>query len=547
MKNDDIKYFIYARKSTEGDARQILSIPAQIDDALKLQARERLKVVGTYADSGSAKTPFNRPEYSEMLKQIKKGVASGIIVWKIDRLSRNHLEGGELIHLLQTGIIKSIWTPHREYQSKDSALLISLEASMASQYSVDLSDNVTRGLDKKLSMGQPPIIAPPGYSNTKRAESGSNEIVVDKKRWASMRMAFDLILAHRYPIGKVASILNNEHQFRTRSSKQRAGSPISKSMLHRALTNPFYTGYFKYRGVLYKGVYKPMITLEEFDIVQEILGRKTRPMPHKHEFAFTGFIACGCCGCAVTASKKLKKIKTTGEYKTYTFYHCTKRKGSAVCADKRYTTEKEMREMIVDELRKLTLAPLWKQWAFETIKEDYDEELTKQNDLLKATLDYRNKILLEQDRLLDLRIGGQLTDDQYNQKKAQREALLIRVEEKYRRLETGINDWVAQIKEKLDFAESVVEKFNSDDQMLQKSICNDIGWNWTLKENKLAFTRHEWFTDLENLKNQFDSEKATLEPVKTFIEFRQTPVFEAIRPILSSLRDSIRTHRQRQD
>jgi len=108
-----------------------------------------------------------------MIKRLKKGEASGIIVWKIDRLARNHLEGGELIHLLQTGVIKSIFTPNREYQSRDSALLISLEASMASQYSVDLAENVKRGLSKKVAMGQPPYIAPIGYLNTKRVEHGS--------------------------------------------------------------------------------------------------------------------------------------------------------------------------------------------------------------------------------------------------------------------------------------------------------------------------------------------------------------------------------------
>jgi site-specific DNA recombinase len=441
MSKNDIKYFIYARKSTESDGRQILSIPAQIEDALRLQERERLAVIDTLTDSASAKIPFNRGNYSAMIKRIKRGEASGIIVWKIDRLARNHLEGGELIHLLQTGVIRSIWTLHREYQSRDSALLISLEASMASQYSVDLAENVTRGLYKKVSTGQPPIIAPPGYSNTKRIESGTNSIVAAPKRWAPMRKAFDLMLTGQYSIGRIAAIMNGELNFRTRSSRMRSGSPISTSMLHRALINPFYAGYFKYKGTLYEGSYKPMITLEEFDKIQEILGRKGRAKEHKHQFAFTGFIRCGCCGCAVTASRKLKRIKATGEYRTYTFYHCTKRKGSAACGDKHYTTEQEMAAMIGNELQKLALVPLWKQWAFETVKDDYEDELAKQTKLLKATQEYESKLKAELDTLLDLRISSVLTDETYAQKKAEREALLMRVQEKYRRIEKGLNDW----------------------------------------------------------------------------------------------------------
>lgn len=260
------------------------------------------------------------------------------------------------MHLLQTGVIKSIWTMHREYQSLDSALLISLEASMATQYSVDLSEIVKRGLHKKVALGQPPIIAPIGYLNTKLNEHGSNSIIVDHKRWPLMRKAFDLMLTRQYTIAQVAAILNNEHNFRSRSTRKRIGKPLAVSVLHRSIIDPFYTGYFNYKGQLHKGSYKPMITLEEFDTIQVILGRREKPKPHKHDFAFTGLIKCGCCGCAITASKKLKKLRTTGEYRAYTFYHCTKRKGSVICIDKQYTKENEMISMIEKELEKLLLS-----------------------------------------------------------------------------------------------------------------------------------------------------------------------------------------------
>jgi len=541
MKRENINYFIYVRKSTESDGRQVLSIPAQIEEAAKLQARENLNVVGTFTDSHSAKIPFNRPEYSEMIRQIKKGNANGIIVWKVDRLSRNHLEGGELIHLLQTGVIKSIWTPSREYQSSDSALLISLEASMASQYSVDLGENVKRGLNKKVVLGQPPYIAPLGYLNTKQIEHGTNSVVNDPKRWHLIRKAFDLILTRQYTIVQVASILNNDHNFRTRTTKKRTGKPISKSILQRTLTDPFYTGYFNYKGQLHKGSYKPMVTLEEFDAIQVILGRKGRPKPHKHVFAFTGFIQCGHCGCAVTASKKLKKIQSTGEYRTYTFYHCTKRNGTLICPDKQYTKEKEMEAMIEEILNKISIGPKWKQWAIETIKEDYEDELLKHEELLKNTHAYEQKLLLELDNLLDLRIENVLSEEKYNQKKAEREMQLIRVQEKFKRLQQNVNDWIAQVEEKFDFVENVVEKFKTGDPRLRKIICMDIGWNWLLKGKKLTFSMHEWLVEIEKIKSHYEQEKHQLEPIKTFEEYKQTDSFEAVRLIGRSLCDYIRT------
>jgi site-specific DNA recombinase len=546
MNKDNISYFIYARKSTEGEDRQSLSIPSQIDDDLKIQEREKLTVQDTITDSASAKTPFNRPNYTAMIKRIKRGEASGIIVWKIDRLARNHLEWGELMHLLQTGVIRSIWTMQREYQSRDSALLISLEASMATQFSVDLSEIVKRGLHRKVELGQPPLIARVGYLNTKLNEHGSNSIIVDHKRWPMMRKAFDLMLTRQYTMAQIVAVLNNEHNFRTRPSKKRRGAPLAISVLHRAFTDPFYMGYFNYKGKLHKGSYKAMITIEEFDLIQEILGRKEKAKPHKHDFAFTGFITCGSCGCAVTASKKLKKIKSTGEYKTYTFYHCTKRKGAAACPDKHYTTKNEMEAMIITELENIALNPLWKTWAFDSIKEDYDDELVKHKELLNKTRDYEQRLLLEIDTLLDLRISNELTEEKYNQKKAERQSLLLRVQEKYNRLERNVNDWITQLKEKLNFAETAVAKFKTGDPKVQKEICAYIGWNWHLQGKKLTFTRHEWFTDIENLRNLYEREKVRLEPLKSFAEYRETASFGTVRTIGCSLREHIRTEQGNQ-
>jgi site-specific DNA recombinase len=423
--------------------------------------------------------------------------------------------------MLQDEVIRSIVVPHRHFRSEDNALLFSIESSEANQYSRDLKAAVKRGLYQKCALGHPPNIAPQGYLNTKRVESGSNEIVPDPERWTPIRKAFDLMLTRHHSIAEVADILNREYNFKTRPSRQRSGSPLSTSVLHRVLINPFYTGYFNYSGKQYKGTYKPMITLEEFDMIQEILGRKERSKAHKHEFAFTGFIKCGSCGCAVTASRKLKKVKATGVYREYTFYHCTKRRGKASCADKRYTTEREMREMIASELERLALRPKWKVWAFDTIKEDFDEEVSKQQKLLQSTREYEQKLTNELDTLLDLRISGDLSDEQYHNKKAEREALLMRVREKQNRVEDNISNWIEQVKEKLDFAEAAALNFSSGTPQLQKSICYAIGWNWVLQAKKLTFTRAEWFTDLQKLKEYFEAEIVRLEPINTFMEYRQ--------------------------
>ncbi len=541
MNTDDMKYFIYVRKSSEGRDRQSLSHEGQLTEIQKIIERENLTVVDIFKESKSAHVPDNRPVFDQMLKRIRHGEANGIIAWHTNRLSRNPKEGGILQQMLQDEAIKSIVVPYRHFKSEDNSLLFSIEASEANQSSRDLKVVVKRGLQLKVAAGQPPIVARVGYLNTKFAERGTNAIIADPERWHLMRKAFDLMLTGQYTMRQITATLNNDYNFKTRSSNTRQGRPLAISVLHRCFTDPFYTGHFYYTGKLHKGEYPAMITVEEYDQIQGILGRKEKPMSHKHEFAFTGFIKCGCCGCAVTASRKIKHIKATGEFKAYSFYHCTKRRGSSVCNDKRYTTQKEMETMIINKLENIKLLPRWKEWVLLTIQDSYEDELQKHQELLKSIYDHERKLLLEIDTLLDLRISNELSDEKYQQKKAARELSLSGVREKYKRSEHNVNEWINHASEALDFATHAVDKFNLGVPKLQKAICDYIGWNWTLTAKNLMFTRHEWFLPIEQLSSYYEQEKPALELIKTFEEYRETAHYQRVRSIGCGLRESIRT------
>ena len=428
MNKEQIKYFIYARKSTEGEDRQILSIDGQLQETEQIKNREQLKVLETLIDKKSAATPNNRPAYSEMIARIKKGEAMGIVVYQIDRLLRNHLEAGELQYLLQIGAIKSIWTNSREYRSEDNALLFSIEASVATQYSRDLSVKVRRGMKQKCQLGQPPGAVPIGYLNTKTSAKGANTIITDPERWHIIRKGFDLLLSRAYTTPQVLGILNAEYGLRTRPGKAGGGKPLAKATIYRIFTNPFYYGYFSHNQVLYKGAYQPMITVAEFDQVQQLLGRQGKPRPKKHIFPFTGLMTCGVCGCAITASEKTKHIKETDSWKSYTFYHCTKRKANTVCTDKHYTTDKALESMIIAELYQYRLRPAFKQWAVTILKELHQDEIEMRQALLRSTIDQERKLLKEIDNLIDLRISDGISEEKYIQKKVEKEQVLLRVQ-----------------------------------------------------------------------------------------------------------------------
>ena len=96
------KFFLYARKSTDVEDKQIRSIEDQIAELRAFAKQENLNIVEIFIEKQSAKIP-GRPIFGEMLKRIEDGEANGILAWHADRLARNSVDGGRIIYLLDTG------------------------------------------------------------------------------------------------------------------------------------------------------------------------------------------------------------------------------------------------------------------------------------------------------------------------------------------------------------------------------------------------------------------------------------------------------------
>src|SRR3990172_5652018 len=107
-------YFLYARKSTDVEDKQVLSIEAQLAELRALAKRDGLEIAEEFVEKRSAKMP-GRPVFEEVLKRIEQGEAQGIICWKIDRLSRNPVDSGRFSWLLQQSTIQKIITHDRVY------------------------------------------------------------------------------------------------------------------------------------------------------------------------------------------------------------------------------------------------------------------------------------------------------------------------------------------------------------------------------------------------------------------------------------------------
>jgi len=122
MNNQTKNFFIYTRKSTDDKDRQVRSISDQLSELKELALKESLEIVDVFVEKQTAKIP-GRPVFNEMMERMEKGEAQGILAWHPDRLARNSVDGGKIIYLVDTGIIKDLnsqlfgLTPHRKESS----------------------------------------------------------------------------------------------------------------------------------------------------------------------------------------------------------------------------------------------------------------------------------------------------------------------------------------------------------------------------------------------------------------------------------------------
>ena len=171
------KYFLYARKSTDVEDKQVLSIDAQITELRAFAKNEKLEIVEEFVEKRTAKIP-GRPIFGEMMRRIAKGEVSGIISWHPDRLARNSVDGGQIVYFLDIGNLASLKFPSHWFENTPQGKFSLSMAFVQSKYYVDsLSENTKRGLRQKVRMGIFPSQAPVGYLNDSRTKT----IVVEKK------------------------------------------------------------------------------------------------------------------------------------------------------------------------------------------------------------------------------------------------------------------------------------------------------------------------------------------------------------------------------
>lgn len=321
MEQQKPKYCLYARKSSESDERQAMSIDSQIKEMTNLALKEGIDIVEIKQESHSAKQSSTRPLFLDMLSELREAKYNGILTWAPDRLSRNAGDLGSLVDLMDMGKLQHIRTYGQTFTNSPSEkFLLMILCSQAKLENDNRGVNVKRGIRAKCEMGWRPCPAPLGYYN--RSYGGIKDIIPDPEIAPTIIEIFERV-AYRRQSGRDIREWLECIDFKTKTGKN-----MSLSMIYRTLRNPFYYGVFRYpenSDNWYNGSHKPLITKELFDIVQDKLRVPRKLKWGSKGFAFSGTIKCAGCQGNITGEEKFKKL-ISGEYKRHVYYHCNRAK-----------------------------------------------------------------------------------------------------------------------------------------------------------------------------------------------------------------------------
>lgn len=318
----ELKYCLYARKSTEGDERQALSIDSQIKEMTQIAEREGFKIVEIRRESHSAKEAGNRPVFEEIVRDIDSGIFNAIITWAPDRLSRNAGDLGKLVDRMDQKKLITIKTFGQNFTNSPSdKFLLMILCSQAKLENDNKSINVKRGMRTRCEMGLWPAQPPTGYRKVD-GRLAKCEVEIDPERADVIKEIFEKIAYEKWSASKVHAWLRYELNFKTQR-----GYHLSIGNVFKIINNTFYYGRFEFpqgSGLWYDGKHTPIITKELFDETRRSIKSQVIKSQGK-EFAFTRIMKCGVCGSGITADEKFKKLKAGGVNR-HVYYRCTKSK-----------------------------------------------------------------------------------------------------------------------------------------------------------------------------------------------------------------------------
>ena len=512
---ENIKYDMYLRKSSEAEDKQVQSIDDQRRELKEYAVKNSLNIVGEFEESQSAHQ-LGRPVFSEVIKRLGKGTANALLVWHPNRLSRNPIDGGAIINLLDQGKLIHVRTPSHIYgNTSTEKMMLALEFMISKKDSDDKSDAVKRGLRGRYKKGYPNGVAPIGFLNDMSGEKGNRGWTVDKEKLPLVRQLLELCLTGEYSTRALLGVANDDFGLRTPQHKKQGGKKLVLSYLTgTVLKNTVYAGFFYdksgERHELNESIPR-IITEDQHEQILKIIGDRCRVRPWKNKmmFAYTGPTKCGACGGSVTAEHKYQvicdcKLKFAYLSKThcprcniainkmkhpnylhYIHYHCVRKKDPN-CKEGS-VQECRISDFLADYYKEnFKISKALHDWCMENIKtldmadakDGSEKKISIESTLGKKQKEYKELILMK--------TRGLIGDDEFLELKASQKSEIDALQRALSN--NGGNDQVATIRAQRAFtlALGIEHIFKNGTVQEKKETLSELGSNLTLKEKKLS-------------------------------------------------------------
>ena len=367
---------IYARVSSKEQEKEGFSIPAQLKVLRDYAMTEGIRVVEEYVDVETAKQA-GRSSFGEMVDFLRHhSEARIILVEKTDRLYRNLKDWVTLdeldleIHFAKENVVLSADSRSSE------KFMHGIKVLMAKNYIDNLSEETRKGMTEKAEQGIWPSYAPFGYHNV-MGDNGKKTIEPDPDLAPVVLQMFEWYATGRYSVREITRMARGAGL-----AFRKTGKPVPQSSVQKMLRNRIYMGEFVWDGKTYEGSHEPIVSLDLWKNVQDVLDgrRSNRNRKPKRDFSFTGLIRCGHCGCSMVA--EIKKGR-------YIYYHCSRAKGK--CPEP-YTREEVLEERFAELLDCLRFDDEVLTWVSQALRASHGDEKQHHDDAIR-------RIRAEYDRL----------------------------------------------------------------------------------------------------------------------------------------------------
>ena len=280
---------IYARYSCEKQTEN--SILGQVRECKEFAARNDIEIIGIYKDEAiSGRTATKRPSFMQMIKDGENHKFDNVIVWKGDRFSRSRADAAKYKSILKNKGIRVLSATEANITGPEAILMDGINEAFAEYFSVELAAKVERGmtqnaLDGKWNGGKIAF----GYTLTP-----DKKVEINEEEAAVVRKIFNMYITRNITIPEITDELNSQ------GFRFKFGRKLSKSVVSRILNNEKYYGIYRFREVVNKTLYPPIISENEFNRAQD----KLKKLRHRtsnskcciQRYYLTGILKCGECG-----------------------------------------------------------------------------------------------------------------------------------------------------------------------------------------------------------------------------------------------------------